>query len=80
MLIHGTYVYRRNAWAIFFKVHIKAIEFAWSLDIDYPDNLKVLKLNHHKTNNIKMIIIPEQNRFGQVFGEHKNNVVFSIIY
>ena len=58
MLIYGTYVYRRNAWAIFFRVHII------SGTPVYPDNLKVLKINHHKTNNIKMTIIPEQNMFG----------------
>ena len=39
--------------------------------------MKVYKYTKiHKTNNIKMTIIPEQNKFGQVFGEHKNNVVF----
>ena len=61
------------------KGHWIYLEFRFIGTSVYPDNLKVLKLNHHKTNNIKMIIIPEQNRFGQVFGEHKINVVFSII-
>ena len=57
MLIHGTYVSYNFSGT--YKGHLICLEYGFSGTPVYPDHLKVLKLNHHKTNNIKMIIITE---------------------